>query len=75
LIQAPGDSRQERRWNKHGGKNERDSDHGSRDLAHRLQCCFARRHSFFDVTLNSFDNDNGVIHDKSDCQHQPEKRK
>src|SRR5205823_12746702 len=34
-----------------------------------------RRHSFFNVTLNRFDNNNRVINHKPDSEHKSEKRK
>ena len=75
LIQTSGNPGKKRRRNEDGGKHKRDTDHRARHFAHRLQRRIARRHSFFDVTLDRFDHHNRVVHNKPDRQHQAKKRK
>ena len=45
---------------------------GPDDLLHRLQGGIARAHALLDVVLHRFDDDDRVVHDQSDRQHQAE---
>src|SRR4029450_13953834 len=75
LIKSSGDTRKKCGRNKYGRKYECNADYHSRDFAHRLKCRVTRRHSFFDVTLNCFDNNNRVVNHKPNGEHKSEKRK
>ena len=48
---------------------------GAGHFTHGLKRRVARRHSFFDVTFDCFDNDDRVIDHQADREHETEKRK
>ena len=47
---------------------------GRLHLGHRLEGRVARRHPLLDVVLDRLDDDDGVVDDQADRQHQPEQR-
>ena len=74
LVQAAGDAGDEDGGDEDGGQDQRDGDDGSGYLVHRLESGVARRHAFFNVTLDGFDDDDGVVDDEADGEHEPEQR-
>ena len=74
LVQQAGDTGNEGRRNKDGGQDESDGDDRSGDFLHGLHGRVVRRHSLFNVVLDGLDDDDGVIDDQADGEHEPEKR-
>ena len=72
LIQPAGDTGNEGRRNEHRGKNQRDSHDRAADFFHGLYGCGLGVHAFVDVVLDSFHNDDGVVDDQADGEHQTE---
>ena len=58
-----------------GGKDESRRHQGSRHLLQRLDGRILRREPLLDVMLDRLDDDDGVIHDESNGQHETEERK
>jgi hypothetical protein len=53
---------------------ERDRDDRPGHLGHRADGRLAWRHPLFDVVLDRFDDDDRVVDDESNREHQPEER-
>ena len=74
LVEATGDARDERRRDEDRGQNQRDGDDRARHLGHRFQRGVAGREALFDMVLDRLDDDDGVVDDEADREHQPEER-
>jgi hypothetical protein len=74
LIEFAGDSGNEGGGHENGRKNQSDADDGSGQFFHGLQSGVFRSHAFFDVALDAFHNDDGVVDDQADGQDQAEER-
>ncbi len=74
LVEAAGDTRDERDGDEHRGEHEGNGDDGRADLVHRLARCIEGRHPVLDVTLHRLDDEDGVVDDETDRQHEPEQR-
>ena len=69
LAGAPGRERH-RRIDGHEGQRHRD--HRETDFLHADEGCLARRHAVFDVAINVFEHDDGVVDHQTDREHQRE---
>ena len=74
IVQAALNARQKGHRQEDRRENQSNRNHRPGDFFHRLQRRVARRHAFFDVMLDGFDDDDGVVNDEADGQHQPEQR-
>ena len=72
LVKSSGDSRDENRRNKHRRENERERNDRAGDFLHRFERGVFGLHAFFNVAFDGFDNDNGVVNDQADGEHQAE---
>ncbi len=75
LVEATGDAGNEGRGNEDRGEDERDGDDRAGHLLHGSVGRVNRGHALFDVVLDGFDDDDGVIDDQADGEHQAEERK
>ena len=66
--------RDESAGHEHGAEHQADGDHRPGHLAHRLDRRFLWRQAVLDVMLDRLDDDDGVVHDDADGQHQAEQR-
>ena len=66
--------RDERARHEHGAEHQADGDDRAGDLLHRLDRRLPRRQAVLDVMLDGLDDDDGVIDDDADGQHQAEQR-
>ena len=55
-------------------EHERDADDRSGDFLHRLEGGFLGRKPMLDVMLDRFDDDDGVVDDQADGEHEAEER-
>src|SRR5581483_6759018 len=72
LIEAAGDAGDENGGHEDGGKNEGDGDDGAGDLLHGFESGIFGGKAFFDVALDGFDDDDGVIDDEADGEDEAE---
>ncbi len=56
------------------GERDRHRNHRAGDFARALQRRVLRRHAFLDVPVDVFDDDDGVVDDEADGEHEGEKR-
>jgi len=69
-----GDAADERAGHEHRRQHQGHGDDGSGNLFHGLVGGAARRQAVFDVVLDRFDDDDGVVDHDADGQHQAEQR-
>ena len=74
LIEPAGDAGYGGSGDEDGGENERDGDDGPADLFHRRDGGVARGESLVDVMLDGLDDDDGVVDDQADGEHEAEER-
>ena len=74
LVELTGESRDERDRCKHGHQHQRDRNDRAADFLHRLVGGLARRESRFDVALDVLHDDDRIVDDDTDGEHQPEQR-
>ena len=74
LVELAGDAGNEGGGHEHRGQDQGDGDHRPGDLVHRLEGRVARRQPVLDVVLDRLDDDDGVVDDDADRQHQAEQR-
>ena len=74
LIEAALNARHEADRHEHRGQNQRDRDDRAGHLLHRCQGRLARAHAFLDVPLHRFDDDDRIVDDQADREHEPEQR-
>src|ERR1700688_19412 len=70
LLQPASDTGDERSRYEHRGKNQRDGHFRSSDFSHGSYGGGLGVHPFVDVVLHSFHNDDGVVDDQANGQHQ-----
>ena len=58
----------------HGAEHQADGDDRARNLVHRRDRRGARLQTRFDVMFHRLDDDDRVVHDNANGQHQAEKR-
>ena len=75
FIELPGDAADERGRNEHRAQHEGDGDDRAADFIHRFLCGFNRREAKRNVTLDVFHDDDGVVHDNADGEHDAEQGK
>ena len=69
-----GDAGEKRGRYEHGGETEGDGDHGAGHFVHGFVGGGARRQALGDVSLDVFHDDDRVVDDDADRQHQAEQR-
>jgi len=74
LIETSRDAGDEGSRDEDRGENQRNADNGAGDLLHGFESGFLWRETIFDVALDGFDDDDGVIDDEADGQNQAEQR-
>ncbi len=74
LVQAALDAAHQADGDEHRGEHQGDPDDGPRDLGHRLERGFPRRHPLFDVVLDGLHDHDGVVHHEADGEDQTEER-
>ena len=74
LVELPRDPAHERRRHEHGDEHERDADQCAADLVHREVRRLARRHAGAQVTFRVLDDDDRVVDDDADREHEAEHR-
>ena len=75
LIQPPGGPRHERDGQEHRHQHQRDGDDRPRDLAHRgLGRCLRRELLLLHQSLDVLDDDDRVVDDEPDREHEAEQR-
>ncbi len=72
--ELPHDATDERARHKHRAEHQADGDDRARHLLHRFDCRVARRQSVFNMMLDGFDHDDGIVDHDADRQHQAEQR-
>ena len=73
FVQLSGQAAEKRDWNEDRRKRKRYRDDRSADIGHRLLCGIDSRHVLgIEPMLCGFDNDNRVIDDNADREHQAE---
>jgi hypothetical protein len=73
-IHLPDDSGQKRRRQEHRYEHERDGDNGAEKFVHRGDGGVLWRLAALDVLRRPFDDDDGVVHDDADREHDGEER-
>ena len=73
-VQLPDDAAHERDGNKHGAQHESDGHDRAADFVHGFLCGLDRTQSVFDVVFDRLDDDDGVVNDDSDRQHDRQHR-
>ena len=73
-IKLPGQARDEADRDEHRAQHERDRDDRTAHLVHRFARGVTRRKSERDVALDVLDDDDRIVHDDADRQHQTEER-
>ena len=74
LIQSAGDARDERGRHEDRREHERDADDRAGHFLHRSERRVARRQAVLDVMLDRFDDDDRVVDDETDREHEAEER-
>ena len=74
LVQPSLNAGHEADRDEHRRENERDADDRSGHFLHRLQRRVARRHALLDVMLHRLDDDNRIVDDQADGEHEAEQR-
>ena len=74
LVHTSGDSGNCRSRDKDCRQDERNGDHRGADLLHRFFGGGLGVHSFVDMVLDRFNNDDGIIDDQADGKDQAEQR-
>ena len=74
LVELPRNPRQESGRQERRAQHEHDCDKRALNLAHRLFRRLARVKPRLHIALDVFDDDDCVVNDNPDCQHQPEER-
>ena len=74
-IELSGQSRQEGGGDEHRHQHQRDADDRTYQLVHRLLCGLAARHALLDIARDAFDDDDRVVDDDADRQHDGEQRR
>src|ERR1700688_4849509 len=74
LVQPASDTGNERSRYEHRGKNQRDGHYRAADFFHGFYGGGLGVHAFVDVVLHSFHNDDGVVDDQANGQHQAKER-
>ena len=72
LIEAALNARHEADRHEHRGQNQRDRDDRAGHFPHRGQGRLAWAHAFLDVSLHRFDDDDRIVDDQADREHEPE---
>ena len=75
LVKPPGDARDENRRDENRRENQRERNDRAGDFVHRLERGVFGFQAVFDVAFGGFDDDNRVVNDKANREHQAEKRK
>jgi hypothetical protein len=73
-IELPRDAGEERDRDEHRAEHEHDGDDWTCHLCHRCVRGRARVETFLHLPLDILDHDDGVVHDDTRRQHQPEQR-
>ena len=74
LVHLPGEAAEERDGDEHGGEDERDPDDRRRHFFHRLPRGVAGAQAVLDVVHDGLDDDDRVVHDDADGEHEAEHR-
>jgi len=74
LIELAGNSRNESGGHENRGKNQSDADNWPGEFFHRLQRGVFRCHPLFYMSLNAFNDHDGIVHDETDGKNQAEQR-
>ena len=74
LVELAGQAADECGRHKHGAEHQRGGDDRAGDLAHGAFGRLDRRQPQGDVPLDVFHDDDGIVHDNADGQHQAEER-
>ena len=73
-IELPGDAAEEGGRNEHGGQHERDRDQRGADLVHGDARGLRRRQPLAQLALDVLDDDDCVVDDDADGEHEAEQR-
>ena len=73
-VELSGQPRNESRWNKHRHEYQRDPDDRTCQVVHRSARCLAAGDSLFDIARDALDDDDRVVNDDADRQHDSEQR-
>ena len=74
MVEQPGDATHGRDRNEHGNQRQRRCDDGRRDLAHGLDGRLTGLHAALHFLRHGFDNDDGVVDDDANGQHEAKQR-
>src|SRR6478752_2076996 len=74
LVELAGDTGYEGSGNEHGSKNQCDSNYRSGDFLHRSDGRVVRCHPVLNMMFHRLHDNNGIIDDQSNRQHEPKKR-
>ncbi len=73
-VELPGDAAEERRRDEHRGQHQRDGDQRRADLVHGDARGLRRRQALAQLALDVLDDDDRVVDDDADGEHQAEQR-
>ena len=68
------DARHKRCRHEYGAQHQGDGDYRTGDFVHRLAAGVARRHPFGQPALHVLHDDDGIVNDDTDRQHEPKQR-
>ena len=74
VVEPAGEPRNERHGHEHRGQHESDRDDRRGHLGHRVPRRLPQRLAQLELTLHVLDDDDRVVHDQPDRQHQPAQR-